>query len=66
MDGEEELINGCLSCNIDCIGRVGLNKEIGCVQNPYIGREAEFSPFNLPQAEVKKKSGHYRRWSRRT
>ena len=55
MDGEEEQINGCLSCNIDCIGRVGLNKEIGCVQNPYIGREGEMTPYNLPKATAKKK-----------
>jgi len=39
FNGEEELIRGCLSCNQDCIGRVGVNRPIGCVQNPVIGKE---------------------------
>jgi 2,4-dienoyl-CoA reductase (NADPH2) len=55
MAGEEEKINGCLSCNQDCIGRVGLNKEIGCVQNPYIGREGEIAPDHLPKISKAKK-----------
>jgi len=50
ISGEEEHINGCLSCNQDCIGRVGANKEIGCVQNPFIGREAEWNAERLPAA----------------
>lgn len=37
--GQEELIRGCLSCNQDCIGRVGMNQPIGCVQNPAVGKE---------------------------
>ncbi|ATW24928.1 mycofactocin system FadH/OYE family oxidoreductase 2 [Candidatus Formimonas warabiya] len=39
FNGQEELIRGCLSCNQDCIGRVGLNQTIGCVQNPAVGKE---------------------------
>jgi len=39
FDGQEESIRGCLSCNQDCIGRVGLNRAIGCVQNPAVGKE---------------------------
>jgi 2,4-dienoyl-CoA reductase (NADPH2) len=50
-EGEEELINGCLSCNQDCIGRVGLNKEIGCVQNPLVGREEALLLYGLPPAK---------------
>jgi 2,4-dienoyl-CoA reductase (NADPH2) len=37
--GLEGTIRTCLSCNQDCIGRVGLNKSIGCVQNPAVGQE---------------------------
>lgn len=37
--GDDELINVCLSCNQDCIGRVGMNRTIGCVQNPEVGFE---------------------------
>lgn len=39
FNGQEELIRGCLSCNQDCIGRVGMNRPIGCVQNPVVGKE---------------------------
>ncbi|MEL7563603.1 MAG: mycofactocin system FadH/OYE family oxidoreductase 2 [Dehalobacterium sp.] len=39
FNGQEKLIRGCLSCNQDCIGRVGMNRPIGCVQNPTVGKE---------------------------
>ena len=55
LAGEEEQINGCLSCNQDCIGRVGTNKEIGCVQNPYIGREAKWDAEHIPLSAKTKK-----------
>lgn len=55
IEGREEEINGCLSCNQDCIGRVGLNKQIGCVQNTFIGKEEFMSHDNLPQIDKKKK-----------
>ena len=55
IEGREEEINGCLSCNQDCIGRVGLNKEIGCVQNTFIGKEEFMSHDNLPVADKQKK-----------
>ncbi|HJQ48616.1 MAG TPA: mycofactocin system FadH/OYE family oxidoreductase 2 [Amycolatopsis sp.] len=35
-DGE---IRACLSCNQECVGRVGLNRWLGCVENPRAGRE---------------------------
>lgn len=55
IEGREEEINGCLSCNQDCIGRVGLNKQIGCVQNTFIGKEEFISHDNLPPIEKTKK-----------
>ena len=30
----------CIACNQDCIGRVGLNRTLGCVVNPRAGRES--------------------------
>ncbi|HEX2806522.1 MAG TPA: FAD-dependent oxidoreductase, partial [Kineosporiaceae bacterium] len=30
----------CLSCNQECVGRMGLNRWLGCIENPATGREA--------------------------
>ncbi|MFI5955993.1 mycofactocin system FadH/OYE family oxidoreductase 2 [Cryptosporangium sp. NPDC051539] len=30
----------CLSCNQECVGRVGFNRRLGCVVNPRAGRES--------------------------
>jgi mycofactocin system FadH/OYE family oxidoreductase 2 len=38
-EGRTEEIRYCIACNQNCYGRVGLNKTIGCVQNPSVGRE---------------------------
>jgi mycofactocin system FadH/OYE family oxidoreductase 2 len=34
----------CLSCNQECVGRMGLNRWLGCIENPRTGREATFGP----------------------
>ncbi|GHB71575.1 N-methylproline demethylase [Streptomyces viridiviolaceus] len=33
-------IRSCLSCNQECVGRMGLNRWLGCIENPRAGREA--------------------------
>ncbi len=33
-------IRTCLSCNQECVGRMGLNRWLGCIENPLAGREA--------------------------
>jgi mycofactocin system FadH/OYE family oxidoreductase 2 len=38
-EGRTEEIRYCIACNQNCYGRVGLNKTIGCVQNPSVGCE---------------------------
>ncbi len=38
--GEVEDIRLCLSCNQECVGRMGLNRWLGCIENPRTGREA--------------------------
>ncbi len=39
LNGQDDSIRMCLSCNQDCIGRVGINRSIGCIQNPSAGNE---------------------------
>ncbi|MHB1517313.1 MAG: mycofactocin system FadH/OYE family oxidoreductase 2 [Acidimicrobiales bacterium] len=34
-------IRTCLSCNQECVGRMGLNRWLGCIENPRTGRERE-------------------------
>ncbi len=40
-------IRTCLSCNQECVGRMGLNRWLGCVENPRTGRESV--PLPAPQ-----------------
>src|SRR3954447_2771864 len=42
----------CLSCNQECVGRMGLNRWLGCIENPRTGREAEYA--SRPAAIVTK------------
>ena len=39
--GATEEIRLCLSCNQECVGRMGLNRWLGCIENPRTGRERE-------------------------
>ena len=32
----------CLSCNQECVGRMGLNRWLGCIETPATGREQEY------------------------
>jgi 2,4-dienoyl-CoA reductase (NADPH2) len=41
--GRAEETRLCLSCNQECVGRMGLNRWLGCIENPRTGREAEWS-----------------------
>ncbi|MDH3678461.1 MAG: mycofactocin system FadH/OYE family oxidoreductase 2 [Acidimicrobiia bacterium] len=41
--GHAEHIRLCLSCNQECVGRMGLNRWLGCIENPYTGRESELA-----------------------
>jgi 2,4-dienoyl-CoA reductase (NADPH2) len=33
-------IRTCLSCNQECVGRMGLNRWLGCIENPLTGKES--------------------------
>jgi mycofactocin system FadH/OYE family oxidoreductase 2 len=37
--GEHDSTRLCLSCNQECVGRMGLNRWLGCIENPAAGRE---------------------------
>ena len=45
--GHSEQIRTCLSCNQECVGRMGLNRWLGCIENPRTGREAAVLPPRL-------------------
>jgi len=49
-EGRVEEIRLCVSCNQDCIGREGLNLEIGCIENPASGHELTLGPRALRPA----------------
>lgn len=54
-EGRLEEIRFCVADNQGCYGRVGLNKSIGCIQNPNIGLEKTHGAGSLRPAAVKKK-----------
>jgi 2,4-dienoyl-CoA reductase (NADPH2) len=39
--GATEQTRLCLSCNQECVGRMGLNRWLGCIENPRTGRESQ-------------------------
>ncbi len=41
--GATEDIRLCLSCNQECVGRMGLNRWLGCIENPHTGRESRLA-----------------------
>jgi 2,4-dienoyl-CoA reductase (NADPH2) len=41
--GATDEIRLCLSCNQECVGRMGLNRWLGCIENPRTGREHEYT-----------------------
>ncbi|MGE0509653.1 MAG: mycofactocin system FadH/OYE family oxidoreductase 2 [Acidimicrobiia bacterium] len=50
--GATEEIRLCLSCNQECVGRMGLNRWLGCIENTRTGREAELPPTRPHHASV--------------
>ncbi len=54
-EGRLEDIRYCIACNQGCIGRMGVNRTLGCVQNPAVGLEKQWGEGTLKPAPVKKK-----------
>jgi 2,4-dienoyl-CoA reductase-like NADH-dependent reductase (Old Yellow Enzyme family) len=46
-EGRTESIRLCISCNQYCIGRMGLNLSLGCIQTPATGSELQFPAIAL-------------------
>jgi len=44
--GHATEIRSCLSCNQECVGRMGLNRWLGCIENPRAGLES--TPLPAP------------------
>lgn len=53
-EGRLNEIRYCIADNQNCYGRVGLNKPIGCAQNPLVGNEGYEDELRIPQAKWKK------------
>jgi mycofactocin system FadH/OYE family oxidoreductase 2 len=54
-EGRLEEIRYCIADNQNCYGRVGLNKPIGCLQNPAVGFEHEEGEAHLIPTKRKKR-----------
>ncbi len=52
--GATEETRLCLSCNQECVGRMGLNRWLGCIENPRTGRESQ--GVGLAQSSAKPRS----------
>lgn len=55
QEGRLEDIRYCIACNQGCIGRMGINRSLGCVQNPAVGLEKKWGEGTLQPAMLKKK-----------
>jgi mycofactocin system FadH/OYE family oxidoreductase 2 len=53
--GATDEIRLCLSCNQECVGRMGLNRWLGCIENPRTGREAERAYGPVRRASASKR-----------
>ncbi|GAA3173687.1 hypothetical protein GCM10020255_063790 [Rhodococcus baikonurensis] len=45
--GQSAQVRTCLSCNQECVGRMGLGRWLGCTENPRAGRESV--PLPMPR-----------------
>jgi pyruvate/2-oxoglutarate dehydrogenase complex dihydrolipoamide dehydrogenase (E3) component len=45
----------CLSCNQECVGRMGLNRWMGCIETPATGQERKYGAGTLPIATTPKR-----------
>lgn len=54
-EGRLDEIRYCIADNQNCYGRVGLNKSIGCLQNPAVGFEHEEGEAHLIPTKRKKR-----------
>ncbi|HYK84508.1 MAG TPA: FAD-dependent oxidoreductase [Ktedonobacteraceae bacterium] len=53
-EGRTEAIRLCISCNQYCIGRMGLNLSLGCIQTPATGNEQVFPRPTVRAGETRR------------
>ncbi len=53
--GRADDIRHCIACNQGCIGRMGLGNQLGCIQNPAVGKEEELGAGTLTPCDKPKK-----------
>ena len=53
--GATDEVRLCLSCNQECVGRMGLNRWLGCIENPRTGREHEWAATDHVRLTAKPK-----------
>ena len=53
--GVTDEVRLCLSCNQECVGRMGLNRWLGCIENPRTGREHEWAATDHVRLTAKPK-----------
>ena len=46
----------CLSCNQECVGRMGLNRWLGCIETPATGQEKAYGVGTLRPARTPKRT----------
>jgi thioredoxin reductase len=54
-EGRLEEIRYCIACNQGCYGRIAFNRNIGCVQNPFVGNEKVEDETHLPVTRWQKR-----------
>ena len=54
-ENRAEDIRLCLSCNQECVGRMGLNRWLGCIETPATGREQLLGAGALHKVAVPKR-----------
>lgn len=55
LEGRHEEIRQCIACNQYCAARTGLNRNLGCLQNPIAGREEEYGYHTVTKTARSKK-----------
>ncbi len=54
-EGRIDDIRLCLSCNQECVGRMGLNRWMGCIETPGTGQEQQYGIGTLQPAARSKR-----------
>ncbi len=64
-ENQTDDIRLCLSCNQECVGRMGLNRWLGCIETPATGREQELRHRHPAAGDDAEAGDGDRRWPRR-